>query len=213
MLLDKKVAEPRQPGQIRNPHSQGGSMSIIPDERSERIAELWAHLFEGLEGYLVTFTGQQSSRPGAQRNELDDTRQRSWGWPEEKDEAASYLLGHSDAGRDAYFGVHLFRKPGTRRGEHAGEIQALWVDGDGAQVPKDWPQPTAVVESSPGREHYYWRLTRPIEAEEAAQLNKRLSYGMGGDKGKWGLGTVLRAPGTLNYKRERPTLVAGGVGA
>jgi hypothetical protein len=32
---------------------------------------------------------------------------------------------------------------------------------------------------------------------------------MGGDKGKWGLGTVLQAPGTLNYKRERPTLVAG----
>jgi hypothetical protein len=36
---------------------------------------------------------------------------------------------------------------------------------------------------------------------------------MGGDRGKWGLGTVLRAPGTLNYKREQPTLVAGGVGA
>ena len=59
----------------------------------------------------------------------------------------------------------------------------------------------------------YWRLTRPIDPDEAAQLNKRLCYGMGGDKGKWGLGTVLRAPGTLNYKRGRPTLVAGGVGA
>jgi RepB DNA-primase from phage plasmid len=186
---------------------------MITDEHAERSVDLWTHLFDGLEGYLVTFTGQQSARSDARPNELDDTQQRSWIWPEEKDEAAAYLLGQSDAGHDAYFGVHLFRKSGTRRGDHAGEVQALWVDGDGARVPKDWPQPTAVVESSPGRHHFYWRLTRPIPPEEAAQLNRRLCYGMGGDKGKWGLGTVLRAPGTRNYKRERPTLVAGGVGA
>jgi RepB DNA-primase from phage plasmid len=186
---------------------------MIPDERPERTAQLWAHLFEGLQGYLVTFTGKQSARPEARTNELDDTSQRSWSWPEEKDAAAAYLLGQSDAGRDAYFGVHLFREPQTRKAEHADEVLALWVDGDGARVPKDWPQPTAVVESSPGRHHFYWRLTRPIAPQEAARLNKRLCYGMGGDKGKWGLGTVLRAPGTLNYKRERPTLVAGGLGA
>lgn len=187
---------------------------MIPDERPERIAALWAHLFEGLRGgYLVTFTGRQSTNAGARPNELDYTEQRSWQWPTRRDDAAAHLLEESEAGRDAYFGVHLFRKSGTRRGEHASEVQALWVDGDGARVPKDWPQPTAVVESSPGRHHFYWRLTRAIASEEAAQLNRRLCYGMGGDKGKWGLGTVLRAPGTRNYKRERPTLVAGGVGA
>ena len=175
--------------------------------------ELWEHLFEGLEGYLVTFTGRQSSRQDARPNELDDTRQRSWQWPVEKEEAAAYLEGESDRGRDAYFAVHLFTGPGTRKAASAAQIQALWVDGDGAQVPENWPQPTAVVESSPGRQHFYWRLTRPIAPQEAAQLNRRLCYGMGGDKGKWGLGTVLRAPGTLNYKRERPTLVAGGISA
>jgi hypothetical protein len=186
---------------------------MIPEERAEHIAGLWVHLFDDLEGYLVTFTGRQSSRPGARPNELDDTQQHSWYWPAQAEDAADYLLERSRAGRDAYFGVHLFRRPGNRKAENAGEVLALWVDGDGAQVPKNWPQPTAVVESSPGRHHYYWRLTRPIAPEEAAQLNRRLCYGMGGDKGKWGLGTVLRAPGTLNYKRERPTLVAGGVGA
>jgi len=186
---------------------------ILQDERAERIMELWTHLFGGLDGYLVTFTGRQSDDPNAQPNELDDTAQRSWHWPTRRDGAAAYLLEESEAGRDAYFGVHLFRKSGTRKGKYAGEVQALWVDGDGAQVPEKWPQPTAVVESSPGRQHFYWRLTRPIAPNDAAQLNKRLCYGMGGDKGKWGLGTVLRAPGTRNYKRERPTLVAGGVGA
>jgi hypothetical protein len=171
--------------------------------------ELWDHLFENLEGYLVTFTGKQSG----QSNDLADTRQRSWRWPAEREEAAAYLEAESARGRDAYFGVHLVGRPGTRKGAHAAEgILALWVDGDGAQVPDSWPQPTAVVESSPGRDHFYWRLTRPIAPEDAARLNRRLCYGMGGDRGKWGLGTVLRAPGTLNYKRKRPTLVAGGVG-
>jgi hypothetical protein len=182
-------------------------------QATDTTLELWGHLFEGLEGHLVTFTGKQSERPDARPNELDDTRQRSWRWPAEREEAAAYLEAESDKGRDAYFGVHLFTRPGTRQAESAAEILALWVDGDGAKVPEEWPQPTAVVRSSPGREHLYWRLTRPIAPEEAAQLNKRLSYGMGADTGKWGLGTVLRAPGTFNYKRERPTLVAGGVSA
>jgi hypothetical protein len=179
-------------------------------QSTDTTLELWDHLFGDLKGYLVTFTGKQSG----QRNELDDTKQRSWRWPAERGDAAAYLEAESDKGRDAYFSVHLFNRPGTRKGKYAAEeILALWVDGDGATVPEDWPQPTAVVESSPGRHHFYWRLTRPIKPEEASQLNRRLCYGMGGDKGKWGLGTVLRAPGTLNYKRERPTLVAGGVGA
>lgn len=176
---------------------------------TDTTLELWEHLFGDLEGYLVTFTGKQSGR----RNELDDTKQRSWRWSNEREEAAAYLEVESAEGRDAYFGVHLFKRPGTRKAESAAEILSLWVDGDGARVPGSWPQPTAVVESSPGRHHFYWRLTRPIAPEQAAQLNRRLCYSMGGDKGKWGLGTVLRAPGTLNYKRERPTLVAGAVGA
>jgi hypothetical protein len=180
---------------------------------TDTTLELWEHLFGDLEGYLVTFTGRQATRPGTQPNELDDRAQRSWRWPREREAAADYLAAESDKGRDAYFGVHLFRRPGSRKAENAGRILALWVDGDGAQVPEEWPQPTAVVESSPGRQHFYWRLTRALEPEKAARLNKRLCYGMGGDKGKWGLGTVLRAPGTFNYKRERPTLVAGGVGA
>jgi hypothetical protein len=50
---------------------------IVQDERPERAAELWAHLFEGLQGYLVTFTGRQAINPDTQPNELDDTKQRS----------------------------------------------------------------------------------------------------------------------------------------
>ena len=181
---------------------------------SAATLKLWDHLFGELEsGYLVTFTGKQSERPGGRPNELDDTRQRSWRWPAEREEAAAHLEAESERGRDAYFGVHLFTRSGSRKGEDAAAVHALWVDGDGAEVPEGWPQPTAVIESSPGRHHYYWRLTRPIDPEQAAQLNRRLCYGMGGDTGKWGLGTVLRAPGTRNYKREIPTEVRGAINA
>jgi hypothetical protein len=179
---------------------------------TDTTLELWEHLFGDLAGWLVTFTGKQPKRTEAKPNDLEDASQRSWRWPDNGEEAAAYLEAESGRGRDAYFAVHLFTRAGTRKGEYAAEILALWVDGDGARVPETWPQPTAVIESSPGRHHYYWRLTRPIDPQEAAQLNRRLAYGMGGDKGKWGLGTVLRAPGTLNYKRPRPVLVAGGVG-
>ncbi len=180
---------------------------------SSAALKLWDHLFGELEGrYLVTFTGKQSEHPDARANELDDTAQESWRWPEDRERAAAYLEAESERGRDAYFGVHLFRKRGSRRAEStAPEILALWVDGDGATVPEDWPQPTAVIESSPGRHHYYWKLTHPVSPEEASRLNKRLCYGMGGDKGKWGLGTVLRAPGTRNYKRGAPTEVREAV--
>src|SRR5918998_4103956 len=96
---------------------------------TDTTLELWEHLFGGLEGYLVTFTGKQSSRPDARPNELDDTRQRSWRWPAEREQAAAYLEAESERGRDAYFGVHLFREKGTRRGEDAAEeVLALWVD-------------------------------------------------------------------------------------
>jgi RepB DNA-primase from phage plasmid len=182
-------------------------------EETNTTIELWEHLFGELEGCMVTFTGEQARRrrEGAKPHDLDVTEQLSWKYPSQKQEAADYLLAESKAGRDAYFGVHLFRRPGSRKAENAAMIMALWVDGDGALVPEKWPQPTAVVVSSPSRHHYYWRLTRPIDPQYAALLNKRLCYGMGGDKGKWGLGTILRVPGTFNYKRTRPTLVEGRV--
>src|SRR5918997_3372896 len=118
------------------PTAQGGCNVMIPDERPERIAELWAHLFEGLEGYLVTFTGQQSARTDARPNELDAPQQRSWRWPTQQTEAAEYLLEQSQAGRDAYFGVHLFRRPSNRKAENAAEGLALWVGGVGG--PRGW---------------------------------------------------------------------------
>jgi hypothetical protein len=156
-------------------------------------------------GFLVTFTGRQARfvHDGARPNELAATRQRSWSYPAREAEAAAYLLHESGEGRDAYYGVHLFRRAGNRRRTNASaEVRCLWLDEDEGRFPEKGPEPTAIIPSSAGRRHLYWRLERPIPMEEAVRLNRRLAAFSGGDIGKAAASSVLRAPGTKNYKRH-----------
>lgn len=173
------------------------------------MTKLWEILFEEQAAYLNTFTGIQArfDNPDARPNELAHIVNKTWKFPEQAEEAAAYLLRESRRLRDAYFGVHLYeeRQPGRRLAANSVEyVRALWVDGDGAKVLQGWPFPTAVVHSSEGREHFYWALEHPIHKDEATKLNKRMAVAMGADRGKAGLATVLRAPGTFNYKRDTP---------
>jgi hypothetical protein len=166
------------------------------------ITRVWEHLFGQHGGFLCTYTG------GREGGDLIEKRQQFWYYPDASEKAANYLMRQSEKGREAYFGVHLFKTDSSRKAENAADtVTALWADGDGAQVPEGWPEPTLVIESSPGRHHFYWRLDYPVEASYAATLNKRIAYGMNADIGKWQLGTVLRAPGTCNYKRNKVTEV------
>ncbi len=180
---------------------------MSPDET------LFDHLFGDLEGYLVTFTGKQQ---GA--NNLTDIRQQSYAYPSRREEAAGKLIAAGVAGRDAYFGVHLFREAGNRRSENAATlVRALWLDEDDGSFPDEGPPPTAVVHSSTHRRHLYWRLSHPVEAPQAVSLNRSIAAWAGGDRGKAALTSVLRAPGTFNYKRgasgEPVTLEITGVQA
>jgi hypothetical protein len=178
-----------------------------------RPEPLFGHIFADSEGFLVTFTGRQARMddPHARENELTDARQRSWPYPRRSREAANYLINQALNSRDAYFGVHLFREPGNRLAANATPtVMSLWLDEDGGLFPEDGPRPTAIVHSSLGRRHLYWRLTEPVSSEWAVAMNRRLATWAKGDTGKAGLTSVLRAAGTANYKR-RPQIdfVAG----
>jgi hypothetical protein len=100
--------------------------------------------------------------------------------------------------------AHLIRRDENtqpqRTKEQAAPVRALYVDGDGAQVPDSLPPPTAVVRSSPSRDQFWWQLTHSIEPERAEALNKRLAYAMGADRSGWDLTQLLRPPGTPNRK-------------
>jgi hypothetical protein len=96
-------------------------------------------------------------------------------------------------------------------------VHCLWADGDGATIPPSVPPPSAVVETSPGRHHYYWRLTEPCPPAQAEQLNHRIAYALGADKSGWDLTQLLRVPGTPNQKYRLPGVTTlgplkGGVG-
>jgi hypothetical protein len=165
---------------------------------------LCGHVFGDSQGHMVTFTGRQVrlERQDAPANQLTQTRQRSFPYPASVEEAIAYLMRESKRGRDAYFGVHLFREAGTRLASKTlGALSCLWLDEDDGHFPGDGPEPTAVVHSSGRRRHLYWRLSHPVSAEWVVGMNRRIAAWAGGDSGKAGLASVLRVPGTLNFKR------------
>jgi hypothetical protein len=174
-------------------------------QQSARPEALFGHVFGEDAGFLVTFTGQQARlrRPDAPANELESTRQRYWRYPDETERAAAYLLGEAQKQRDAYLGTHLFREHGNRRAANAvSTVNALWLDEDDGRYPNDGPEPTAIVASSGCRRHLYWRLTQPVAVEWAVTMNRRIAHWGQGDAGKAGLASVLRVPGTKNFKRH-----------
>jgi RepB DNA-primase from phage plasmid len=141
--------------------------------------------------------------PEGAANELANIRQVSWRYPDEADSAAEYLISQAQEERDAYFGIHLFREPGNRQAANAlKKVRALWLDEDDGAYPLTGPEPSAVVHSSRSRRHLYWALTHPVSAQWAVDMNRRLAHWAGGDTSKAGLSSVLRAPGTGNFKRH-----------
>lgn len=108
-------------------------------------------------------------------------------------------------GGDAYFCPNLFSQP-YRRKEHALPSKWLYADLD-AVDPQNIPSrltPTISVQTSPGRFQAYWLLQEPLLPSDHSELNRKLTYALGADKGGWDLGQVLRVPDTYNYKYLRP---------
>ncbi len=172
--------------------------------------ELWQHVYGEQQGYLALFSGNRpSSGEYPNRNKIDDKTidQRYFRWPEEAVQAARWVDEESRSGREVYHCGHLVTRQ-RRKKEYAALMVALYVDGDGAEVPEGMPQPSITVESSPGREQFYLKLTSPVSPERGAWLNKRLAYAMGADKSGWDLTQLLRPPGTFNHKYEATPTVA-----
>ena len=89
-----------------------------------------------------------------------------------------------------------------RRAENVTEVAAYFIDLDGAPLPRDWPlPPTAIVESSEGRYHVYWRiLNAPLTL--FSHVQKHLSVLFGSDPKVTDSPRVLRIPGMVHAKAE-----------
>ena len=192
-----------------NPEASERNISLLYQRRSSPTAEgfplLAEHVFGDADGWITTFTAQQARLvfPEGRSNELADIEQLYYRYPDSAHKAGRYLLTQARRGRDCYFGVHLFRNPGNRRSSNSvGAMSCLWLDEDEGNWPEDGPEPTAIVYSSEGRRHLYWQVTQLVSAEWVVGMNRRIAEWANGDRGKAGLATVLRAPGTRNFKRH-----------
>ncbi len=152
-------------------------------------------LFGSRRGYIGILSGERNGK------KLKDATDRAYPWPASKLALAGYVAQEVAAGREIYSCGHLLTRQ-RRIKENAAPMGVLYVDGDGATLPATVPPPTYTVHSSPGREQWYWHLTVDVDPERGEQLNRRLAYAIGADKGGWDLTQALRIPGTPNRKYD-----------
>jgi RepB DNA-primase from phage plasmid len=164
---------------------------------------LWEHIYGDLSGAMTLLFGMRAE-PGCRR--LNGCRSAYFQYPEEIYDAERLCLRCSSEGREVYFCAHLLNRR-RRIKANAAPLLSLYADGDGAKVSDRIPEPTAVVQSSPGREQFYWRLAYPMPPQEAELLNRRMAYAMGADVSGWDLTQLLRVPGTTNQKYPDPPVV------
>jgi len=174
-----------------------------------------AHLFDGIppDGHYIVALSLKHKHVGTDApisgNETDTPQPRAFP-AGHIDDAAAFLTTFAPDTRDMYVTTHLSRTTDRKGASAADYVRTLYFDDDDGNGPllanldgEAMPQPTMVVESSPGRAHVYFRLTRAIPPGRAVNLMKRYVKLAGYDPSKAALGTVLRPPGTLNFKRAK----------
>jgi hypothetical protein len=164
---------------------------------------LWEHIYGDASGVLALFSGVRAE-PGSKV--LEETYCAYLDYPRRAWKAEELCQRWSSEGREVYFCAHLLTAR-RRVKENAAPLLSLYVDGDGAKPSRGMPKPTAVVESSPGREQFYYRLTEPVTPKIGERLNRRLALAMGADDSGWDLTQLLRPPGTRNRKYPTAPIV------
>jgi AAA domain/RepB DNA-primase from phage plasmid len=160
-----------------------------------KAQDLWDHVFGDERGLLAIC-----------HNDGPNFRTHYFNHPKAADTAAEWALEKAQEGHEVYFCAHLLAEP-RRIKENATAVHTLWGDLDGTGVPEGKIEPTAVVQSSPGKFHCYWRMADGIPPQAAELLNKRLALKIGADPSGFDLTQLLRVPGTANYKYEGRPIV------
>lgn len=122
------------------------------------------------------------------------------------------LLANAGAGAGAFYCVNATDDTGNRKAENITAIRALFVDFD--TVDHERPErmaelfmlePSAVIESSPGKHHVYWMLDTEagqLALEDFKPAQKALAAAFGGDAAVNDLPRVMRLPGFIHRKGE-----------
>lgn len=106
-------------------------------------------------------------------------------------------------GQDVYFCPSVFSRP-KRQKQYA--LSSVWLHADLDEVvPRQTPPlPTLAWETSPKRFQALWLLDKALGTKAHGELNQKLTYFTGSDKGGWSITKVLRLPGTVSTKYRDP---------
>lgn len=123
-------------------------------------------------------------------------------WPREANFIRRYAALRAD--EDVYFTTTLYDNQERRTSEHATAGQVVYADADTCHPSKFRLAPSAVVETSPGKYHAYWRMTEPQPAHTLAELSRLIAtaHRADGCDAGWIMTKILRVPGTTNNKGE-----------
>lgn len=92
------------------------------------------------------------------------------------------------------------------------KVNALFADFDDGNMTfeklMDLPiKPHMIVESSPGKYHAYW-LVANCDVDQFKPVMRALAHKLGSDPNVTDLARVMRMPGTINWKYEKPFLAS-----
>jgi hypothetical protein len=164
---------------------------------SDDISEFLTLLFGGETGYVYTAT----RNPRLEFDNPEYWKQEFFEWPNQADIIVAHLKRASPE-YDTYIAPALFSAPDSKK-QFVKGANVAWVDFDSG-LPSDLtncPSPSAVVESSNGKQHWYWRLDSfESDIKQIERLNRGLAYMLGADVSGWDANQVLRPPGTRNHK-------------
>ena len=121
-------------------------------------------------------------------------------WPREAKFIRRYVELRKN--EDVYFTTTLYDGEERRTAEHATFGQVVYADADTCHPSKFRLPPSAVVETSPGKYHAYWRMDKVMPAATLAELSRLIATAHrddGCDAG-WIMTKILRVPGTTNTK-------------
>jgi hypothetical protein len=175
--------------------------SIAGYPENVTLYDFLMHLYGDRPGTVALMHATWSS-PNGKKPHLENVNELFLAWPATYEFIERRIQQHSASGREVYICPHLL-KDKRRRKEAAMEVLTLWAEADDYPLPAGFPKPTASVETSPGRFHHYWRLTRPLPPEEAEALNARIADAIGCDPG-WGArkGTANTRPAESQTQRR-----------
>lgn len=118
---------------------------------------------------------------------------------------------YQNRGRDLYFCPNLFSRP-ERVNELAVPSRWLYADLDEVdpETIDDELSPTMWWETSPGRYQAMWEIDKALGRKAHDAINQKLTYYLNADLNGWPMNKVLRMPGSISTKWDKPFHIRQG---